>query len=101
MNAQDFCYWFNGFVELNGGKMPTPEQWKSIQEHLATVFKKVTPKVEEVKQPEVDWKKIAEQLGMRPAQQTQQDYPVYPPPYWWQPGLGVSSPPIAPGTIIC
>lgn len=45
MNQQDFCYWLNGFIELNEGKMPTPAQWKSICEHLGLVFNKVTPKV--------------------------------------------------------
>jgi hypothetical protein len=43
MNQQDFCYWLNGFIELNEGKMPTPAQWKSICEHLGLVFNKVTP----------------------------------------------------------
>jgi hypothetical protein len=45
MNTKDFCYWLNGFVELNDGEMPTPEQWKSIREHLDLVFNKVTPPV--------------------------------------------------------
>ena len=42
MTPEQFCYWLQGFGEL-GGTPPTPEQWKSINEHLATVFKKVTP----------------------------------------------------------
>ena len=42
MTDMQFCYWLQGFVELNGGE-PTPEQWKSIKEHLQTVFVKVTP----------------------------------------------------------
>jgi len=46
MNSEPFTYWLQGFVELNGGEMPTREQWKSIVEHLNLVFKKVTPKVE-------------------------------------------------------
>lgn len=45
MNAQEFCYWLNGFVELNDGDHPTPAQWDSICEHLALVFNKVTPPV--------------------------------------------------------
>ena len=44
MNAQEFAYWLQGFVELHG-EMPTPEQWRSIKEHLALVFVKVTPQV--------------------------------------------------------
>jgi hypothetical protein len=43
MNPEQFAYWLNGFAELNGGERPTPEQWKSITEHLQTVFVKVTP----------------------------------------------------------
>lgn len=45
MEAQQFCYWMQGFAELSGDALPTPEQWKSIREHLATVFVKVTPEV--------------------------------------------------------
>lgn len=44
MTAEQFAYWLNGFIELNG-KEPTPEQWQSIKEHLATVFNKVTPQM--------------------------------------------------------
>lgn len=46
MDALAFAYWLQGFVELTGGQQPTPEQWKMIQEHLQTVFKKVTPPLE-------------------------------------------------------
>lgn len=45
MNSEHFCYWLNGFVELNGS-VPTPKQWQSIKDHLQLVFKKVTPKVD-------------------------------------------------------
>lgn len=45
MNERDFAYWLNGFAELTGDTPPTAEQWKSIREHLATVFVKVTPQV--------------------------------------------------------
>jgi hypothetical protein len=49
MNAQDFAYWLQGFVELTQGQTPNPAQWKSICEHLDLVFKKVTPPVGETK----------------------------------------------------
>ena len=52
MNAENFAYWLNGFVELNGGKEPTPAQWKAIQEHLKLVFTKVTPPVQTSTGPE-------------------------------------------------
>ena len=45
MNAQDFAYWLNGFAELNGDTPPTEAQWKAIKEHLALVFRKVTPAI--------------------------------------------------------
>lgn len=45
MSPEQFCYWLQGFAELSGDNPPTPEQWKSIREHIATVFKKVTPSV--------------------------------------------------------
>jgi hypothetical protein len=40
MNTEKFCYWLQGFAELNQDK-PTDEQWKSIKEHLGLVFNKV------------------------------------------------------------
>lgn len=45
MTEQQFCYWLQGFAELSPSTPPTPEQWKSIREHLATCFLKVTPAV--------------------------------------------------------
>lgn len=45
MTAEQFAYWFQGFVELNGSP-PTEAQWQSIREHLQTVFQKVTPPVQ-------------------------------------------------------
>ena len=52
MTEQQFAYWLQGFAELNP-QPPTVEQWQSIREHLATVFKKVTPEVKRVP-PNVD-----------------------------------------------
>jgi len=45
MTPEQFTYWLQGFAELNEGTPPTPEQWKSINDHLKTVFVKVTPPV--------------------------------------------------------
>lgn len=45
MTPEQFAYWLQGFAELSGVAVPTTEQWKSIREHLATVFEKVTPPV--------------------------------------------------------
>lgn len=47
MNEHDFCLWLQGFAELSPSLgQPSPEQWKSITEHLKTVFVKVTPEVQ-------------------------------------------------------
>lgn len=44
MTPEQFAYWLQGCAELNPEmEAPTPEQWKSITEHLKTVFVKVTP----------------------------------------------------------
>lgn len=42
MTPEQFAYWLQGFSELNTGT-PTGAQWKSIREHLSTVFLKKTP----------------------------------------------------------
>lgn len=41
MNAQEFCYWLQGYAEL-AGERPTEAQWATIREHLKLVFTKVT-----------------------------------------------------------
>ena len=46
MEKNDFVMWLHGFSELNGETPPTKEQWKMIQEHLATMFEKVTTELE-------------------------------------------------------
>lgn len=51
MTDQQFCYWLQGFAELSGDCPPTPEQWKSIREHLALCFKKMTPQVQSAQLP--------------------------------------------------
>ena len=45
MNAEQFAYWLQGFVELNPSPQPSSEQWESIKQHLQTVFIKVTPQL--------------------------------------------------------
>ena len=44
MTPEQFCYWLQGFSELNSCQ-PTDKQWASIKDHLALVFNKVTPAV--------------------------------------------------------
>jgi len=42
MNHDQFTYWLQGFVEMNGGNMPNEWQWRMIKDHLQTCFVKVT-----------------------------------------------------------
>ena len=41
MNQDQFAYWLQGFVEMNGGKEPTKAQWKMIKDHLQLCFVKM------------------------------------------------------------
>ncbi|WP_250538792.1 MULTISPECIES: hypothetical protein [unclassified Caballeronia] len=103
MTPEQFSYWLQGFVELGNGAAPTPEQWKSIREHLDTVFKKVTPPVQTgpsdpVKDPAAG--KSLEEILRRSIQPS---HPVIPPmqqPYWLQPGPGVTYP-VNPMIVTC
>ena len=69
MSPENFAYWLQGFVELTQGQTPNPAQWKSIQEHLCEVFKKVTPPVGEVKRAsgilpgQIDWDELYKKLS--------------------------------------
>lgn len=42
MNAEQFCYWFQGFLELTKGSQLEQDQIKVIKEHLELVFAKET-----------------------------------------------------------
>lgn len=42
MTPEQFAYWLQGFAEIKGSA-PSEHEWKIIKDHLATVFKKVTP----------------------------------------------------------
>lgn len=48
MTPIEFCYWLQGWVEMERGKKPNLEQWKLITAHLRLVFDKVTPTMEEL-----------------------------------------------------
>ena len=45
MNEREFCYWLQGFFELGGQDVVdlSAEQVQIVKDHLALVFKKVTP----------------------------------------------------------
>lgn len=42
MNSTEFCYWLQGFFELQSPVTLSPEQVFIIKEHLNLVFNKVT-----------------------------------------------------------
>lgn len=42
MKAENFVYWLQGHIELNGEEVPTEEQWKVILEHHKLCLIKVT-----------------------------------------------------------
>ena len=44
MTPEQFAYWLQGFVEISDMSLPpNSKEWQVIKDHLATVFKKVTP----------------------------------------------------------
>ena len=62
MTPENFVYWLNGFVELNGNS-PTPEQWQSIKEHIQLVMTKVTPPVKSASNMFIDYtQNVADKL---------------------------------------
>lgn len=54
MEPLQFCYWLQGFAEINE-EAPTEKQWAAIREHLQTVFVKITPKTVYRSQKPKDW----------------------------------------------
>ncbi len=63
MTPENFAYWLQGFTELNPSmEQPTAEQWKSITEHLKTVFVKVTPEFQI--RPSINWALGPERFGI-------------------------------------
>ena len=73
MTPEQFTYWLQGFVELNG-TVPTTEQWQSIKEHLTTVFHKVTPPVA-LPSYTIDINKHVKELMDKEEQQTLPGWP--------------------------
>jgi hypothetical protein len=81
MDPLQFCYWLQGFAELNIGTPPNDMQWKSIRDHLATVFNKVTPTYPGLGP---DWQKEI----IKDWKPKVLDYPgVNYPPVWYQPNI--------------
>lgn len=38
MTSRDFCYWLQGWLEIEDPKAITPAQLKTIKKHLSMVF---------------------------------------------------------------
>jgi|SRR5882724_4601951 len=51
MTPENFCYWLQGWLEIQNPARITPEQIKEIQNHLDLVFTKVTPIVQKKENP--------------------------------------------------
>lgn len=43
MTPEQFCYWLQGFVEMNPNAMLTGTQWIIVKDHLKLVMNKQTP----------------------------------------------------------
>lgn len=39
MTARDFCFWFQGFIEIGDPKELTPKELDMVKKHLNLVFK--------------------------------------------------------------
>jgi hypothetical protein len=88
MDPLQFCYWLQGFAELNNGTPPNDMQWKAIRDHLATVFNKVTPSYPGLGP---DWQKeIIKDNNKNP--------PINYPPVWYGPN---TTPLTGPYTVTC
>lgn len=59
MNAENFCYWLQGYIEIEEADAPcealSQNQVRSIKEHLALVFKKVTSSPQGLSSNPHDW----------------------------------------------
>lgn len=43
MNEREFCYWLQGLIEIGGVRPLEAREVQIVADHLALVFKKVTP----------------------------------------------------------
>lgn len=47
MTPEQFCYWLQGRTELLPNQAPSAEEWAVIRDHLASVFVKQTPNIDQ------------------------------------------------------
>ena len=109
MTPEQFCYWLQGFAEMNQESASiTDQQWLIIKDHLQTVFTKVTPD-RKVEPPSVDQadkiiKRIREMQEKDPVTipynpqvpRPWVDHPYQPMPIWCKSGDDLTPP-----TVIC
>lgn len=50
MKPQEFCYWLQGYFEVQNPEALTKEQTQMVKDHLKLVFTKVTPDPKEMKE---------------------------------------------------
>ncbi len=93
MDPLQFCYWLQGFAELNSGTPPNDMQWKAIRDHLALVFNKVTPSYPGLGP---DWQKKINR-DWKPADNNPTPTINYP-PVWYGPN---TTPLSGPYTVTC
>ena len=66
MTPENFCYWLQGYFELkqtiDHRDGATPETMKVIEDHLKTVFVKVTPEVKVQINPSGSGEQLAEEI---------------------------------------
>ena len=61
MTSRDFCFWLQGFAEING-EVPSAQQWLTIKKHLNMVFiHEIDPTL-----PDPDGKLTAEHEASKP-----------------------------------
>jgi len=48
MTPRDFCYWFQGFIELSRDGQLDGTQLELVKQHLQLVFTKETQELEEI-----------------------------------------------------
>lgn len=70
MSPESFTYWLRGYFEISDSNNLSPQQVQIIRDHLALVFKKVTPdrNILSDKRGEVDWGELRKALDDGPRQ---------------------------------
>lgn len=79
MDALNFCYWLQGFVETRDSDPPNKLQWDTIVDHLNLVFDKQTPD-RKAKPGVLD--ELLKRAGVPRPPAVPEPPPIYPIPKW-------------------